>query len=67
MLQQNFFFVFFSIQVNRRTRISHFSGVSTILKLDSKMDQPAGKVPDIPDELEEEDEEEDTNKILYEG
>lgn len=66
MLQQNFF-LFFSIQVNRRTRISHFSGVSTILKLDSKMDQPAGKVPDIPDELEEEDEEEDTNKILYEG
>lgn len=32
------------------------------------MDQPAGKVPDIPDELEEEDEEEETNhKILYEG
>lgn len=31
------------------------------------MDQAAVKVPDIPEELEEDDEEEDTNKILYEG
>ena len=31
------------------------------------MDQPAAKVPDISDELEEDEEEEDANKILYEG